>query len=303
MQLRIWSAIVVAALAWGTTGVATRAALNDGVPPIAMVAIRAVIAAVLLYAVLRIRKTPISRDRDSLRLGFVAGVFQLSLPFLLFTLAYQYASAGFVGMLVALIPLGTASVAHVMLPDEKLHSAKVIGLLVAFFGVVFLLASGDSGLAEGGEPFLAAMLSLGAVASIAYSSVYAKRHAETFDPIELTWMQFMVGIVVVGGAMLIAEGWPSAISTWGWLLILYLTILGSVLPFLLFYWLLTHVTSTKASLVGYVVPLVALIAGVVLIDEQIQAGIIGGGLLILVGVVLTDRAERRRPAPSPIYGE
>ncbi len=205
-------------------------------------------------------------------------------------------------MLVALIPLGTAVAAHLMLPDEKLHVAKVVGLLVAFAGVVFLLASGDSGLAEGGEPLLAAVLSLGAVISIAYSSVYAKRQAASLDPIELTWMQFTVGIVVVGGAMLAAEGWPDTFSLWGWALILYLTLIGSVLPFLLFYWLLTHVTSTKASLVGYVVPLVALIAGVVLIDEQIQAGIIGGGLLILIGVVLTDRAERR-PATAPIYGE
>lgn len=302
MQLRIWTAIGVAALAWGTSGVATRAALNDGVPPFAMVAIRALIAAILLYAILRIRGTAIRRDRASLRLGLVAGVFQLSMPFLLFTLAYQYASAGFVGMLVALIPLGTAAVAHVMLPDERLHIAKVVGLLVAFAGVVFLLASGDSGLAEGGRPLLAAVLSLGAVASIAYSSVYAKRQAASLDPIELTWMQFMVGIVVVGGIMLIAEGWPGAISAWGWTLILYLTILGSVVPFLLFYWLLTHVTSTKASLVGYIVPLIALVAGVALIDEQVQAGIIGGGVLILVGVVLTDRSERR-PASAPIYGE
>ena len=80
MQLRIWTAIGVAALAWGTTGVATRAALSDGVPPIAMVAIRAVIASIVLYAILRIRGTAIRRDRESLRLGFVAGVFQLSMP-------------------------------------------------------------------------------------------------------------------------------------------------------------------------------------------------------------------------------
>jgi len=298
MQLRIWSAIAIAAIAWGTTGVATRAALNDGVPPIAMVAIRAVAASVLLYGVLLMRGTRISRNRDEWRLGLVAGVFQLSTPFLLFTLAYQHASAGFVGMLVALIPLVTAIAAHLMLPDEQLHLAKSVGLLVAFAGVAFLLLSGDSGLADGGNPTLAALLSFGAVASIAYSTVYAKRHASNYDPIELTWMQFTVGIVVVGGTMLVAEGLPAAISNWGWTLIAYLTVIGSVLPFLLFYWLLSHVTSTKASLVGYVVPLVALVTGVVLLDEKVQLGIVGGGVLILIGVVLTDRAERHGP-PVP----
>ena len=55
MQSRIWAAIVVAAMSWGTNGVATRAALNDGVPPIAMVAIRAVMASVVLFVLLRMR--------------------------------------------------------------------------------------------------------------------------------------------------------------------------------------------------------------------------------------------------------
>jgi drug/metabolite transporter (DMT)-like permease len=57
---------------------------------------------------------------------------------------------------------------------------------------------------------------------------------------------------------------------------------------------------TKASLVGYIVPLVALVAGIVLIDEQLQIGILVGGVLILVGVVVTDRSERRiRVLPPP----
>ena len=299
MQLRIWAAIGVASLAWGTSGVATRAALSDGVPPFAMVAIRALLASAGLFVALRVQGRSIHFSRGEWKLGLVAGVFQLSVPFLLFTLAYQYASAGFVGMLVALIPLATAIAAHLILPDERLHLAKAIGLLIAFCGVGFLVLSGDSGLGEGGKPLSATLLSIGAVASIAYSSVYAKRHAGSYDPIELTWMQFTVGIVIVGATMLIAEGLPSDISTWGWMLIVYLTIIGSVLPFLLFYWLLRHVSSTKASLVGYVVPLIALGAGVLLLDERIEAGIVGGGVLILIGVVLTDRAERHIPTAPP----
>ena len=53
MQIRIWAALLAAAAGWGTTGVATRAALDAGVPPVAMVAIRSVIAAALLLAVLQ----------------------------------------------------------------------------------------------------------------------------------------------------------------------------------------------------------------------------------------------------------
>ena len=63
--------------------------------------------------------------------------------------------------------------------------------------------------------------------------------------------------------------------------------------FLLFFWLLKRVPVTRASLIGYVVPLIALIAGIVLLDEKLQVGIAIGGVLILGGVILTDRVERR----------
>ena len=261
-----------------------------------MVTIRAILATAVLYGILRYRGDTISRDRETWITGVVAGLFQLSVPFLLFTLAYQYASAGFVGLLIALIPLATAIAAHFMLPDEPLHMAKVLGLAVAFGGVAFLLVSGDSGLEEGGRPLLAALLSVGAVISIAYASVFTKGRPGGYDPVELTWMQFAVGIVVVGGAMLVWEGMPWGISAWGWTLIVYLTLAGSVLPFLLFYWVLQRATSTKASLVGYIVPLVALVGGIVLLDERLQLGLVVGGVLIFAGVILTDRAERVAPS-------
>ena len=293
MQLRIWAAIGGAAFAWGTTGVATRAALNEGVPPIAMVTYRAILATVILWTMLKARGWRVPRDRSTWSTGLVQGVFQLSLPFVLFTLAYENASAGFVGLLVALVPLGTATIAHYLLPDEPMTTAKAVGLTLAFFGVAFLLISGDSGLEDQGKPLVAAVLALGAVSSISFAGVFARGRAESIDPLELTWMQFTVGIVLVGGVMLVYEGLPGSISPWGWTLIGYLAVIGSIVPFLLFFWLIKNVPATKASLIGYVVPLVALGAGIVLLDEELQVGIAVGGVLILTGVVLTDRAERR----------
>ncbi len=300
MGYRIWTALLVASLAWGTNGVATRAALNDGVPPIGMVAIRVVLATAILYVLLRLRGRNAPRDLATWRTGLVQGVFQLSVPFVFFTLAYENASAGFIGVLVALIPLGTAIVAHFLLPDEPMHAAKAVGLSVAFAGVAFLLLSGDSGLAEGGKPILAAGLSVVAVISISFAGVYAKGHADRFDPMELTFMQFAIGIVLIGTAMFVVEGLPGSISAWGWTLIIYMTVVGSVTPFLLFFWLLQQVSATKASLVGYVVPLISLTAGIIFLDEKLQIGIGVGGLLILAGVVLTDRSERRKVAAPPV---
>jgi drug/metabolite transporter (DMT)-like permease len=300
MSKRIWGALILASLAWGTNGVATRSVLNSGVPPVVIAAIRVVLASTVLYVLLRVRGRRFPPRWRSWSSAIVQGVFQLSIPFILFNFAYDHASAGFVGLFAALIPLGTAIVAHFMLPDEPMHLAKLGGLSLAFLGVGLLLLSGDSGLATGGNPLLAAGLSLGAVSAISYAGVYAKLHAHTNDPMELSFMQFFIGVFIIGATMLVLEGFPGPISGWAWLLIVYMSVVGSVLPFLLFFWLLQHVSATKASLVGYIIPLVALLAGITLLDERLQTGIGIGGLLILAGVIVTDRTERRKFPAAPV---
>lgn len=293
MQLRIWGAIGIASMGWGSSGVATRAALDAGVEPHSLNAIRGTMAAILLLAFFLARRRTIPRERRTWLTGLVMSGTNVAVPFVLLTLALLHASAGFVGILVALIPLVTAVLAHVMLPDEPLHIAKLLGLMVAFGGVALLVFSGDSGLEEGGRPLLALVLAVTAVASMAYSVVYAKQRAGTYDPVELTWIQFALGSIILVATMIAVEGSPSGITVWGWVLLVYLATFGSVMPFLLFYWLLRHVSATKASLIGYGVPLVALVMGIALLDEQLQFGIGVGGLLIIGGVVLTNRSERR----------
>lgn len=271
---------------------ATRAALNDGLPPIGLTAIRAVMATVLLVALAAAAGRKIELDRGSLRIGTVMGIFNLTVPFLLTTYALRYASAGFVGFMIALIPLSTALIAHYLLPDEPLHMRKVMSLMVALTGVGLLLLSGDSGLATGGRPMLAAGLTGVAVVAIGYAGVYAKRVAGAYNAITLTTTQFGIGALMSIPVALVTEGMPHSITTHGWLVITYLAVVSSIVPFLLFYWLLRHVSSTGVAMIAYLVPLVGLFAGIVLLDEQLQTGIAVGGLLILAGVVLTGHSER-----------
>ena len=208
-------------------------------------------------------------------------------------IALQHASAGFLGLMVALIPLMTAVVAHMALPDEPLSAPKLAGLLIGFSGVAVLLLSGDSGLAEGGRPLLAGLLAIAAVASISIGGVYAKRFAGQYRPLDVTGVHFGSGTIMIAIAMFVVEGGPAVETGKAWLLLGYMALFSTFLPFLLYYWMLRSISATYASMAGYVVPIIAVVAGVVLLDEVLEAGIILGGLLILIGVVLTDRWERR----------
>ena len=284
-------AFVIAAVGWGTGGIATRAALIDDVGPWTLVAIRVAIAALLAGGLLLVQGVR-RIGRKDLQVGAVSGLLNLVVPYVLFTFAYDNASAGFVGLFAALIPLVTAIYAHFMLPDEPMVRAKVIGLSVGFAGVVALLASGDTGLGEAGKPMLAAGLSVVGVAAIGYAGAFARRHAGAYDATTVTGVQFVLGGLLLIPAMLVIEGLPTGISTQGWSLILYLGIASTFMPFMIFYVLLKTISATSVSLIGYLVPLVALVGGILLLGEQLELGIAVGGLLIFAGMILTDRAGR-----------
>jgi len=290
---RIWLAIIVASLGWGTAGVATRAALDEGVTPYRLAAYRSLFAVVAVIIFLAVRRSGLPRGVAVWKVGTVMGLSNLAAPFIFSNLALQYAGAGFLGLMTALIPLITAGLAHFTLPAERLSVAKTVGLVLGLGGVAVLFLSGDSGLAEGGRPIVAGLLGMGAVVSISAGSIYAKHYAGHYEPIDVTGVHFATGTVIIALITLVVEGGPAEATGTAWLLLVYMALASTVLPMVLYYWLLEHVTATYASLAGYVIPVIAITAGVVLLDEQLQSGIVLGGFLILVGVLITDRAERR----------
>jgi drug/metabolite transporter (DMT)-like permease len=288
-----WIALVVAAIGWGTGGVAVRAALGEDVGPWTIVALRVGLASVLVIGLLAAQglRRP---NRLTMKVGLVLAVTNLLIPYVLFTFAYDEASAGFVGLFAALIPLSTAVYANFMLADERLNRGKVIGLIVGFAGVAALLFSGDSGLGAEGRPLVAAALALVSVVAIGYAGAYAKRYAGRYDTMEMIGIQFGASAVLLIPAMLLLEGVPTSIAAPGWTLIVYMAVASTFLPFYLYYRLLRTTPATTVALVGYLVPLVSLIGGVLLLGEHIESGIVIGGALILGGMVLTDRAGRIR---------
>jgi drug/metabolite transporter (DMT)-like permease len=292
MRRRIWIAILISSFGWGTGGVATRAAFGQGVPPYALALLRTMVALTLaVVAVFGLWRRRVSMDSVTLRVGLVAGVGNIGLPLILFTLAYEHASAGFVGLLTALIPVTTAVMAHYWLPDEPLSLSRIAGLLVAFGGVAVLLLSGDSGLAEGGRPLQAAWLSLSAVVLVSAAGVYSKRYANRYEPLDVTGFQFLFGALVIAVGMFALEGAPGAQTASGWGLIAYLGMVSTFIPFALYYWILRYVSATYAVIPGYLIPFIAVLSGVLLLDEQVGWGIAAGGLLILIGVIITERGE------------
>ncbi len=289
---RIWIALLIASFGWGTAGVGTRVMLDDGGLPFTIATLRALIASVAVFGYLLVRRTPFPKG-PALKVGIAMGISNLAVPYLTSTVALQYASAGFVGVTTALIPLFTAVIAHFTLAGERLSVGRMAGLAIGFCGVALLIGSGDAGIPGGGRPVVAGVLSLVGVLSIAAGGVYAKHHAGGYEPLEVTGVHFVSGTVVMVIATAIAEGAPRGMPGSSWAIVVYLALVSTFVPFTLYYWMLRQVSATFASLAGYLVPPIAVAAGILFLSERLERGILLGGVLILAGVLIADRAERR----------
>jgi drug/metabolite transporter (DMT)-like permease len=298
-QWRIWAAVLLTSLGWGTSLVVTRVALAEGLEPLPIVATTSTIAAFAVVVFLVVAGHGPSIGRTEVRVGVVMSLLSVTLPFVSRSFALQHASAGFVGLATALVPLVTAIAAHFLLADEPLKPATMAGLGTALAGVAVLVLSGDSGIGEGGDPVLAGVLAMVGVLSVAFGAVYAKRYAGEYSVLGVAGIQFALGALLAIGLTLAIEGLPRGTTALGWASLAYIGLIGTFMPVVLYYWLIRHVTVTYSTIIGYIVPLVAVGIGAMVLGEQIQSGIVIGGGLILVGVVVTDRLRIRAVRNTP----
>ena len=297
---RIWVLVLVISFGWGSSPVAVRIALREGLGPLTIAAASSLIAALAVVILIAGLRKGTLVGRLEWRIGAVLSVLSVLVPYQTRNVALENASAGFVTLISTLIPLITAMVAHFMLSDERLKFVTVVGLLLGRGGVAVLLLGGDSGIAEGGNPPLAGMFGLASVVSVSFAAVYAKRYAGQYSVLGVTGIQLAIGAAGLALLALLVEGVPANPSMTGRFGLLYVGVVGNFIPLGLYYFLIRHVTVTYSTIIGYIVPFIAVSAGVVMLDEQIQPGIVVGGALVLLGVVVTDliriRDSRRQPA-------
>ena len=198
-----------------------RGALLEGVTPFALATLRSILAGSLMVVVLVATRTRLPRTREAWWVAALMGLGNLAIPLVLLTLALQLASTVFVLLVIAMNPMLMAVTAHWLLPDEPLLLRRLAGLGVGFVGVAVLLLSGDSGLAEGGDPLKAGILAGVSTLFMSLSTVLGRKYQTLFDPLPLAGSMFVFGIPVLVAVMLLGEGWPDAPSGAAWLWIGY----------------------------------------------------------------------------------
>ncbi len=284
-RARVVAVFLLLTLIWGTTWAAIRFSL-EGIPPFLGVSLRFALAGALLVGIALWQRIPLGRSRTERRLWLANGLLSFCASYGLVYWAEQYVPSGLTAVLWATFPLMVAVMAHFALPHERMTGRGVVGVVVGFLGLA-VIYSEDLGRLGGPQVAFASLVLLLSPFVSAISNVAIKRWGKGIPALSLAGPPMLIGGVVMAGVSAVVE--RSAPVTWGArpvAALLYLALAGSALTFSLYYWLLSHTTVVRTSLISYTIPVVALAIGVLVMGEPITARVMAGSLLVVGGIAL-----------------
>ena len=287
------------ALIWGWSFLFIKVAVG-GMTPTSVAAARISLGAVVMLGFLRARGLRLPRTLEAWRHFLVMGTMASFVPFSLLAFGEERITSALTSVLNAATPL-FAALAAALLLGERLKRGQVIGLAVGLGGVA--VASGVAGRDVGGSTLLGAAAAVGAAACYGYTFVYARRHITGTPPLVAATGQLVCGAGVsapFGVVTSLQSGFdpaPHRVAA-----VIALGVVGTGFAYVLYYGAIAEVGPTKASVVTYLVPVVAVTVGVALLGEPFRLRILVGGAMTVVGIGLLHERLRRRP-PVPVGSE
>ncbi len=289
------AAYVLLVVIWGTTWSVIQIGL-ERIPPLGGVAIRFLLAGVVLWVIARARGIRLGRNKYEKKLWWINAAFAFALSYGVVYWTEQWLPSGLAAVLFATYPLFIGLIAHLALPGERLSAAEGVGMLLGFAGVATIF-SADFGTLGGRHVFIASVVMLASPAAAAIATVCVKRWGGSIHPLSLTAMPMIMAGAAMGIVALVFE--RGRTYTWDAAAIgalLYLAVIGSAVTFTLYYWLLAYLPAKRMALIAYLIPLIAVTIGT-LRGERLTLRILIGSATVIAGVALALHIESRRKRP------
>jgi drug/metabolite transporter (DMT)-like permease len=285
---------------WSSTWLAIKIGLAD-LPPISFVSFRFLIAAAILFAIC-FRRFPFPKRLTDYSFLALTGILTFTVNYGLLFWGEQYVSSGLAAILQATIPTFGLVFAHFYLPAEPMKWERLLGAFLALAGVAIICAKLLD--FQGIMAFWGGVAIVVGAASAAYANVLIKAHRTQFAPAIMAAWQMLFALVPLILVGLWSEGNPLHFH-WSKMAVAclsYLALVGSVLAFLLFYWLINRVAVTNLLTISLITPPLAVAFGWFAAGEALSRWALLGAGFVLVGVALifwktkrTEANHRRLP--------
>lgn len=280
-----WALLVLLSLIWGGSFLFARVAVQE-IPPMTLVLARVALASlalnVFIWSTHRTTKEPLPWGSFA-----IMGVLNNIIPFGLIFYGQQEIGAGLAAIINAMTPIWTVIIAHFATGDERFSSRKIIAVLLGFSGVIVLI--GAEALGGLSTSVVAQLAVLGATVSYGCAGVFGKRFAKT-APLQTARGQLTMSTLMMIPIAFFADlPWtlpmPSLTAIWS---VVALALLCTALAYLMFFRILARAGAVNISLVTLLVPVSAILLGIVFLDEILATRHIVGMALIMISLVIMD---------------
>lgn len=285
-------------IVWGTTYLAIRVAVET-IPPLLLTAMRFTAAGTVMVVIAAMRGEKIPRKPATLANLALIGFLLVGVGNLAVVWAEQWVPSGMAALLVATAPFWMAIIEMFRESGERLDMQGSLGMALGFVGVAMLVTPGSTG-GHWDQRFLLGALAI-QVGSFCWQlgSIRSKYHARDVSLMASAALQMLFGGIIVGIAGLaIGEGARLQFTARTAGALVYLTVFGSIIAYSAYVYALAHLRTTHMSIYAYVNPLVAVVLGWLLLDEQLTWVSVLAMLVILGGVALVQTSGRRRSSTA-----
>ena len=284
MTRRHLAMLLALAAIWGASFLFIKVGVRD-FEPATLVFLRVLLAALTLLPIVLLT-TGLGGLRASWPQLGVMGALNSALPFWLLSFGETRLDSGLAAVIQAAAPIFTVLFAIHYDPSQRVTGARLVGVLVGFGGVALLVG------AQRGGDLVAALAVAATAACYAMGALYGGRRLAHLPPVEMSFGAMIAATVLTAPAGVLqlpgdAPGWKPVAS------VVLLGVVGTGLAYILYFDLILGAGASKAILVTYLVPALALIYGAVFLDEEVTAVALGGLVLILLGVALGTGTLRR----------
>lgn len=292
-----WLRISALGVIWGAAFMSTTIAL-EGAGPLTLVAVRLCLGAAFLLTInlVRGKSVPSLRSDGAGRLwAFIFGMALLSnaIPFAFLAWGQQHVASGFAGVCMAVVPLFTLPLAHLLVPGERMTWRRVVGFGTGTLGVIVLI--GPSAFADTGADLelLARLACVGAACCYAMGSICTRLSPKT-DLLELAAATLLVAALIFTPYALFVEGWPAwpeGRSLWA---LIYLGLLPTGLAQIILIQVIKDAGPVFMGLVNYMVPVWSVVFGITVLLEPLPSSLFLAMAMILAGVGISQYGPLKR---------
>ncbi len=293
MSLCNWGILLLLSLLWGGSFFFNGVAIKE-LPVFTIVYGRVFFAAVLLIIFMKLKGIPFPKGGSILLAFLFMGFINNFVPFSLIVAGQAHISSGLASVLNATTPLFTAVVAHFATndPSERLDAKRITGILLGITGVAILLSPKIGAVGFSANEVLGQLAVLGAGLAYGVAVVFGRRFGQLgISPVaSATGQVTATSILMLPIVLYVDRPWEfiSSVSLEASMAILGIALFSTAIAYILYFELIKTAGATNATLVTLVIPVSAMMLGVVFLDEIITPHIIGGMLAIGLGLLVID---------------